>query len=507
MSDLTNRIKAKYPQYANIDDATLEQRVLAKYPQYKNNTATNTSKPSLSGFGSNVIKSAGENLTGMVSGIANFANPDMDKNTGVQIGRLAYGGLQKLDPTKDKTISKGIANATPLGLMRKADEMSGKTTDYQPQAEAVGNFYKERYGIGKAMQGDIKGAAGQIGNTLYNDPVGVALDVSALAGAGAGIAGATGKAGLANKLNTVARVTDPVSIAGKATKFIPKPKTSIRQWLASQAETIPTRGMGNPTLIGKAKGMSPIPMNELFEKYNLWDRSPEVFMEGAKKSGSILDNITSKYKGKIEVKNIINALDSEIKRLEKSSRFSDTAMMELQELIKRRDMLKSTYRGKGLATPTSITEIKNLFQRDVPDSQFGLPTSESAKARGTKTAYKQILTELENKIPGTKGLGREASAMRKLFEVAKGAERRSMAAQPIKLKGLLGAGAGATIGGIPGAVGGYFLNELLNSPAFLKYVTKGMSGASKAKMPNTNVFKKLYQAGKVERVVNPNSSW
>ena len=60
---------------------------------------------SLSGFGSNVVKSAGENLTGMVSGIANLANPDMDKNTGVQIGRLAYGGLQKLDPTKDKVIS------------------------------------------------------------------------------------------------------------------------------------------------------------------------------------------------------------------------------------------------------------------------------------------------------------------------------------------------------------------------------------------------------------------
>lgn len=35
MSQLTDRIKAKYPQYANVPDAELEQKVLAKYPQYQ----------------------------------------------------------------------------------------------------------------------------------------------------------------------------------------------------------------------------------------------------------------------------------------------------------------------------------------------------------------------------------------------------------------------------------------------------------------------------------------
>src|SRR5262245_24670469 len=40
VAELGRRVKAKYPQYANIDDAELGRRVRAKYPQYANFTDT-----------------------------------------------------------------------------------------------------------------------------------------------------------------------------------------------------------------------------------------------------------------------------------------------------------------------------------------------------------------------------------------------------------------------------------------------------------------------------------
>lgn len=616
----------------------------------------------LDGFAGNVVKSAGSNLAGMASGLVNMVNPDADKNTIYQMGKLAYGGMQKLDPTADKSIARGIAGVTPLKYIDTISQDRGQSTDYTPYADAVGEFYKQRYG-----------GLDNIGNTFYNDPIGMAFDVSTVAGGGAGLAKAGGLGKTASALSKVAEFADPLQVAGKVSKFIPKPKLNMAEWFAKQAETLPTRGMGEPTLVGKAKGMSPIPLNDLFEKYNLWDRSPETFLEGARQAGSKLDDITAKYEsttpkfpkktsaeefvkakfekptygmghrptltgatadnitqevsemgfpkdfyrhpeyyedvsdkavqeswnvlkkikgnpdaevtiyraspknelnagdwitlskeyarresltegvkvnsfkvkakdihfagdsinefgyyprsqltdiynqanknkliqtqrdvaGKIDVQRILNSLDKNIKRLEKDARFSDASRLEMEELIKRRDMISNAYRGSRQAKPTSITYIKNQFQKDVPDSQFGLPTSETAKAKGTKTAYKQILTALEEKIPGTKGLGRESSSMRKLFEVAKGAERRSVSAQPIKLKGLLSAGAGATLGGMPGALGGYVMNEFLNSPTFLKYLTKTFTKLGKAKAPKTNIFKDLYNTGKIERMANP----
>ena len=448
---------------------------------------------SVGGFIKNLGASAVNNAVGMVGGIAGMVNPDTDKNTLYNMGRLAYGGLQKLDRTKDKVIAKGIASSTPLKYVEMVDTAKGRSTDYQPQAEAVGKFYANRYG-----------GIDQAYDSLYNDPVGVALDVSTLAGGGAGLAKLGGLGETANVLGKVARVTDPVNVFGKVGSMATSrlPKLNIGQKLADLAETMPTRGMGNPSLLGEARGMSPIPMNELFEKYNLWGRTPEDFASGISKANSALEDLSQGAEAvgtKINKTDILQRIDKQINEVAKEARYSDAAKITLDELIARRSNLQRNL--KPQVKPSTVTKIKGLIQKDVPDSQFGLPTSETAKAKGAKTAYKQLLESLEKKIPGTKGLGREESALYKLKEIAESAKDRTMGAQPLKLKGLMTAGGGLAVGGIPGAIGGYLLNEAVQSPTFLKYLTKGLEGASKVKPP-TNIFKELYKQGKIIRMLN-----
>src|SRR5262245_1450068 len=45
VAELGRRVKAKYPQYANIDDAELGRRIKAKYPQYAAFTDMPTAPP------------------------------------------------------------------------------------------------------------------------------------------------------------------------------------------------------------------------------------------------------------------------------------------------------------------------------------------------------------------------------------------------------------------------------------------------------------------------------
>ena len=53
-------------------------------------------------------------------------------------------------------------------------------------ARAAGNFYDQRYGISDLLKGNLQGVQEKAGNTLYNDPVGAALDLSAVLGLGGG---------------------------------------------------------------------------------------------------------------------------------------------------------------------------------------------------------------------------------------------------------------------------------------------------------------------------------
>lgn len=457
----------------------------------------------LKGAVGNILPSAGKMLWGLGESVVNAVNPDLSKNTLANVGRLGMGAIQKLDPTEGKLIAKATSFGSPI---KAYDEARGVSTDYQPQAEAVGKFYKDRYG-----------GVENIKNSLYEDPTGVALDVATvLSGAGGLVKGAgtlsksARIAQIGRGLETAGEVVNPLTYAGKATGVVTKPLSKASDWFAKQAESLPTRGMGNPMKIKDVKSVSPVPVDELFNKYNTWDRSPESFQAGidaAMVKGKELAQGATATGSKVDLLKALKSIDDEISQLTQKAKTSDKAAAMVDELIRRRKMLVDSVSQNGYTPlkvdPSKITEIKQNFQADVPSTQFGQPMSEMNKAAGTKKAYRSLIAGIEEAVPGTKKLGREESALIKLKEIADNQVARQSAKQNINFSRLGGAGLGGLIGGVPGAIQGYVLEQIANSPQFLQLMTKGMRTASKVKVPKTNVFSKLVKGAQINRMVNP----
>lgn len=547
---------------------------------------------SLGGFAENVGKSAVSNLSGMVEGIAGMANPNVDNNTLYNLGRLAQGGLQKLDPTKGKVIANTISNATPLSMIKRVDEMRGVSTDYRPQADAVGQFYKDRYG-----------GVENIKRSAYEDPVGVALDASiVLGGGGAGLKG-LGALSKSSKLakagqiaSKVGRIIDPVSTAGKGLGKIGSAiKPKIVGVLEGMSEGYATSGLGDPKLLKEIQGVTGKKTSQLMREYELFDRSPS----SASRAIEGLDTtMTSKIQGapKGRIDNIIEMFDNTISKLKNESKFSDVAKGELEDILRRRDdflkyiddmgVTKKTfspevknhtpikvrnkvdryvdikpepnnytpieYKYKGWKNqkivpkydtytpikiktrldkykvftpenekftklnirkykelPTEIEankllEIKRKIGKDISDSKFSIDASQTAKSNSAKKVY-NIFKDQVNELAGTKQLGRDEAGLIKLKDIFKNAEARGQSRQALGLKDFMAGGAGGVIGGVPGAIGGIALRQFLDSPKGIQIVTemlqKGAGGVNKMKMPN--IFKKLIEGSKYERVINP----
>lgn len=135
---------------------------------------------SVGGFIDNVVSSGGDMLKGMAGAVMH----PQDTFHGVQ---QVVRGLA----------DKATDAAESLGLPKDP----GRPTPVQPEAaDALIGRYKERYG-------SIAG----IGDALYKDPVGVALDASMALG---GASSAAKVAGL-SKLARVAEVVNPANVAGK----------------------------------------------------------------------------------------------------------------------------------------------------------------------------------------------------------------------------------------------------------------------------------------------------
>lgn len=133
---------------------------------------------SVGGFIGNVFQSTGNLIGGAVSGIANVFNPNMQKNT--------------------------IANIVkPLaGVAESALGINGGTAPQdKAQAQAVGDYFKNRYGGGQ-----------QILDSLYKDPAGVLADLSTVLDAGGSL---LSKAGEVNDIATASRIGDMASKAGE----------------------------------------------------------------------------------------------------------------------------------------------------------------------------------------------------------------------------------------------------------------------------------------------------
>lgn len=411
------------------------------------------------GFVSNLGSSAAKLVGDTASGVAGLFSTDPEKNTLMNLGRLGAGAVQKLDFT-DK-----------LG------------TGYEKYANSVGNQLYDRYGT---ME--------NIGNTLYNDPFGAAADVAGVVGGGAGLLARGAKAGqmagLASKAGRVANIANKFdlidlggSVAGRAAGAVDNLRTGFGKSLVNESDNILTRGMGNPRQLEKARGVSPVPMDELFKKYDLYDRTPEAFGDAAKSANEMGRSMLEKAP-QLDTRRVVNMFDQEIAKLEGSAKTSTKAKLAMDELINRKKMFLEGIQ-KNQATPLypgaqQVYDIKSDFQGDLAPSTFGMPTADIGKNLGVKKAYQTLLSGIEEQAPGIKNVGREQSSLLELRDIAQSSESKGAARQNLNFSKMGSAGVGGLLAGVPGAVAGFVGEKIANSPKFLGGASKGMSVAGKA---------------------------
>lgn len=451
------------------------------------------------------------------------------KTIGGFLGNVGKSGEKLIGDTASAIFNPidTAKNVLGLGSSIIANLIPGEQGN-EDLARQVGKFYVDRYG-----------GLDNAWNTFYTDPVGMAADISTVLG-GAGAVAKLGKFGkVADTLSDLSRASDPFRVPGKiigaagegASRLgikAPKVRGGVSNALLKESDNILTRGMGNPRQLEKARGVSPIPMNDLFEKYNLYDRSPEAFGDAAKSANTKARSMLSAAPASVDTRRILQLFDDEIAKLSRSAKSSTKSQLAMQELMNRKQMFLDGIQTSENATPlvndaASVYDIKSAFQGDLPPSSFGMPSGEIGKNLGVKKAYQTLLSGIEEQAPGIKNIGREQSALRKLQDIAKASESRGSARQNLNFSKLGSATAGGVIAGIPGAVVGYAGERIVNSPQFLGLASKGLrttgnamkSGSGAVKMAKTGFNKipapvrqgiqqtpnALYQSSRVNRMI------
>lgn len=488
MSELTQRVKAKYPQYANVPDAELEKRVLQKYPQYKQYVS-----PSIGGFASNVVKSGATAIKDTVGAVVNVINPDMEKNTIANLGRL------------------GVDTAKLI---------AGDRSELN-RASQVLNFYKQRYG-----------GVDNIKETIYNDPVGFLLDASVvLGGAGAAVkgAGAAGKVSGLTKVGTTlskaGAAIDPFMQAGKVAKVgFSKVANRLPEKLMLASESVATKGIGNPAAQAKAAKKAGRSVASFVDEYNLYDRSPDSASMAKRGIINQYDNLAMNSGKQVQMRQLVQAFDDEIAKLRGGVNgvVSDANQAKITELIRRKDQLLQASGGMidangqlissplqaGADTLTSFR--RNVIDPDVPQSMFNLDARGSGAAQGVKQARDIVKSGIDSTDPRLAKLGKDYGMAKEVEKIFEQAQSRSNNRQLFNFTKLGSAGVGGITFGVPGAIGGMIAEQVVNTPRFLKLNSKALRSVAKpsqklrqAATATSNTFAKGYKFGKNARVLSP----
>ena len=470
------------------------QQYADKYGSQPQTTTPEQPKPkSIQGFGENVVKSGGKLIGDTVGAVANVFNPDMEKNTVANVAKLAAGTAQYLDPT----------------------QMLG--TQYEDKARAVGNFYKDRYG-----------GFDKIGETLYNDPVGVVADVASVATGAGGIlkggASLAGKAGMVSKAGKIANVgskvaefgnaIDPVLASSKlagagANRVFSKVKPIIN----NKADDLVTAGLGNPLKQANAEQKAGRTVSSFIDEYKLYNRSPETAKQVVQDIGEKFDATAMQSGKNLLTGKIVQAFDDKINELRSGSNgvIADATAQQIMELERRKQMfLNSIVNNTTQSSPLNVgldqatTFRRNVIDPDVPKSEFGLNPTDKGKAGGVKASrdiFRKMSIEIE---PELKKLGLDYGMAKEMEQIIKSYNARKNNRQMINFSKLGSAGVGSVVAGIRGAIGGYMLEQVINSPYFAQYASKGLKEAVKSRMPAIvgKTADKAYQIGRTGRMLD-----
>jgi len=469
-------------------------------------------KKTWGGFAGNVLKSGGKLIGDTVSAVANVFNPNLEKNTIANIGRLSTGIAGHLDPTQGNKIVDKIPG---LGLIQK------KWGNQEDTATAVGQFYKDRYGGWENIK-----------NTAYNDPVGMAADVgTVLTGVGGVIKGAGGVATklgsverasqLANagsKLSELGMAVDPIMATAKgAGGLTSKLFSRVKPQALARADEMVTAGIGNPIRQANAEAKAGRSISSFIKEYNLFDRSPETAKQVVKSIGEKFDASAMQSGKRISTSQIVKAFDDKIAELSQANNgvIADATRQQIAELTRRKQMFldsivnnSSSPLDIGLDTVTDFR--RKVIDPDVPKSEFGLNPRDAGKAGGVKSARDIFRKESIKVAPELEKLGLDYGMAKELEKILTSSEARKANRQLFNFTRMGGGGIGGIIAGAPGVIAGFTLEQIVNSPWFISTASEGLKKALNAKLNVPSGVKAgtgaLYQTGRFGRMTNVNQT-
>lgn len=440
----------------------------------------------IGGFLKNIGKSGINAIGGIASGVANIFNPNLEQNTVANLVRL------------------------PFDAGRWA---AGDTNNNR--AKQLVDYYGNRYGK-------------DIGNTLYEDPLGVALDASTLLTGGGALlkgAGAASKAGelsqLGANLTRAGEFIDPVIQStrgiGKAASYMRPDRTKIADFLEKNSNDIVTKGLGNPAKQADFLKRGKTTAGDIFERYNLYDRAPETAQAAKRQALNQYDELAMKSGNRASLAPLLQNIDNEIAAIQNGpGKYTDSGMSMIAELQRRKGQLLEYVGAADNATPLfdvgQLTQFRRALDSDIPKSQFALDAKGSGTAQGAKKMRDLLRETINSTDPRLERLGLDYGVLKGYEDVFNKAANRANNRQLIGIKNIMAGGIGNAMAGVPGMLGAAALEMASNNPRVLQSASKGLRGASEmvrgANVPKlpANVFKTLkvgYETGKGGRLANP----
>ncbi|MBI2640728.1 MAG: hypothetical protein HYW91_02495 [Candidatus Sungbacteria bacterium] len=382
------QVKAKHPQYGDLPDAEVGRRVLEKYPQYQDMVESQTSQESptnvlkasiidavgpqeknIGGFLKNIPKSAGRFVGDLFSAVAHPIQ------TVKGLGTVGVGAVEKLIPGEQK---------------------------HEKAADAVGQFFKERYGGVEAIK-----------KTLYEDPVGALADISTLFTGGGALATKAGQLSKVSKLAKAGRIAsrageivEPTGIGVKALKAVASPPTRLAGRIAGETLGF-TTGAGYGAVKEALRNPSPeftAALRGEVSGENVLSSARDALESMRQQRGTAYQKELAgiaKQKGSLDISSLQKKLDQQLKAFnvkrspDGSFDFSRSVIVDKAEanrVTEIVDTIKNWGLQKGDRTATGL----DLLKRRLDD--FYSPSGQArALVSSLRNTVKDILTK---NVPG-----------------------------------------------------------------------------------------------------------
>ncbi len=378
------------------------------------------------------------------------------------VGGIANSLLHPIQTVKD------IGN-TGLGAIELA--LPGEQS-HEKYAKAVGSMLKDRYG-----------SLDNIGNTLYNDPVGAALDASMLLDFGGS---ALGKIGDVSKVSEIAnagkkaaeigKAVDPFRAVGKVVGGVTSKIDGgrIGEAITKAGEKYALQGVGQPAAVenfSKRYG----PLEDFMGKHGISGPDPGKLEDVISKAQPAFDAIAKKSDRVVNMSPVYQNVQSMIDQIKNSP---------VQGVAENADALQSTLDHlqsvAGDAMPIrDATEARIAFDKLVKD--FKTDPAKMGVNQVMRNALQDAIQQAAAGLVDSKGQdlaaqGAELSKMYAAQPILERAAARGSLKTPFGLGKMAAGTAGGLMGGVPGAIAGYGLETLASSPKGVGAISKGIKG-------------------------------